>query len=100
MRDENRKVIPFHVLTFAICLPFYLIISTGPEEYYLPSIMVLMWAPGIAAILVKLVYGLLWMTGLGDLAFERLGDDAPMKILTAAAAFFLWRKKDRTRNAV
>ena len=50
-----KKVIVYLVLTFTLCIPFYYyIISTGAAEG--GGVIGLMWCPGVAALLTRLVF--------------------------------------------
>ncbi|WP_168203275.1 CPBP family intramembrane glutamic endopeptidase [Oceanispirochaeta crateris] len=90
--------------------------SHNSAKFYLPSVIMIMWTPGLAAIIVKLaldknlrgfgwkpgrlkflsvgyalplmggllVYGVVWMTGAGELNMERLSENFMVRILMAA----------------
>jgi len=52
-----RKVIVYLLLTFTLCIPFYyFLISTGAVEDGGIYIIGLMWCPGVAALLTRLVF--------------------------------------------
>ncbi|MDX9800792.1 MAG: type II CAAX endopeptidase family protein [Spirochaetia bacterium] len=56
MNTETKKTAVFLALTFIVCLPFYILISRNSGEFYIPSIIMIMWAPGLSAIAVKLIF--------------------------------------------
>ncbi|MCB0089357.1 MAG: CPBP family intramembrane metalloprotease [Caldilineaceae bacterium] len=103
----NKRTIIYLILVFGLSIPLYILISRsggleGPGEQY---VLLLMWCPGIAALITTLifqrnlrglgwglgrprylvigyllpilyagiVYGAIWLSGLGGVDFSRLG---------------------------
>ncbi|MDA3958576.1 hypothetical protein, partial [Oceanispirochaeta sp.] len=56
MQRETKKISVFLVLTMLISLPFYILMSRDSEKFYLPSVIMIMWTPGLTALIVKLVF--------------------------------------------
>lgn len=54
----KQKITAFLSLTFIICLPFYILMSRDSVEFYLASVIMIMWAPGLAAIILHASHNL------------------------------------------
>lgn len=81
MNIESKKITVFLVLILILCLPFYILMSRGSGEYYMPSVIVLMWTPGVVALIVKLLFdknlrGFGWKPG--NLRYLGLGYILPL----------------------
>jgi len=113
---KNRKISLFLVLIIIVCTPCYILMARGSQKLFYPLVFIIMWTPGISALLVKLVternlrgfgwkpgklsylglsymlpllgglivYGFVWISGIGTLTLERFGNDAFLHILKAA----------------